>query len=201
MTIAGTPFYIGKGTGRRAWDADRHPVWHWYVKRHLDNQYQVVILNDNLSSDNAERLESNWIAQETRTLVNWVNIGRETDFEALDLYWSLRRRVDNLVADARSNERTNDERAVQILLEAFALVDQFANIDSERGLVGQILREMKEEGGLSGHVIVIDRLTLCLKRLKRLDEAKSHTEEYFQKFRADRTLVIAKKVLARVGLE
>ena len=32
----GAIFYIGKGTGKRAWSQDRHPVWHRYVKERLN---------------------------------------------------------------------------------------------------------------------------------------------------------------------
>ena len=67
------PFYIGKGTGRRAWQDDCHPLWHRYVKNHLQGKYSVVILADDLTADRAEELESAWITQESETLVNWIN--------------------------------------------------------------------------------------------------------------------------------
>ena len=66
----GVPFYIGKGTGRRAWDDARHTLWHRYVANHLDGKYTVVILIDDLTPDQAEELESEWIVQESETLVN-----------------------------------------------------------------------------------------------------------------------------------
>mgnify|MGYP003382322109 CR=1 FL=1 len=68
----GVPFYIGKGTGRRAWDDVRHPLWHRYVANHLNGKYKVVILVDDLTPDDAEEFESEWIVQESETLVNWI---------------------------------------------------------------------------------------------------------------------------------
>ena len=63
---AGKMFYIGCGTGRRAWSGDRHPVWRRYVEKHLDGKYRVLVLQDNLSPSKAEESESNWIAQSSR---------------------------------------------------------------------------------------------------------------------------------------
>lgn len=58
----GVPFYIGKGTGKRAWSGDRHLLWHRYVTHHLGGVYTVQILVDDLSSDDADELEGDWIA-------------------------------------------------------------------------------------------------------------------------------------------
>jgi len=70
----GKVFYVGKGTGRRAWSTDRHPLWSRYVEKHLNGVYQVRILHDNLSEEEAEELEAEWIAQCSDTVVNWFNI-------------------------------------------------------------------------------------------------------------------------------
>lgn len=35
----GNVFYIGKGTAERAWSKVRHPVWVYYVEKHLSNNY------------------------------------------------------------------------------------------------------------------------------------------------------------------
>jgi hypothetical protein len=90
IDAAGNIFYVGKGDERRAWSKDRHPLWHRYVERHLGGAYQVRILQDNLSPDEAEELEAAWIAQCSDGLVNWVNMGRVTDFQALERYHKSR---------------------------------------------------------------------------------------------------------------
>src|SRR3974390_1606536 len=54
MDSAGKIFYVGKGERRRAWSTDRHPLWRRYVEKHLGGSYQVRILRDNLSAEEAE---------------------------------------------------------------------------------------------------------------------------------------------------
>src|SRR3990170_1391723 len=90
LDSSGQVFYVGKGTGRRAWSTDRHPLWVRYVEKHLNGEYQVRILRDNLSAEDIEEVEAEWIAQCSDTVVNWFNMGRETDFEAPDRRNSLR---------------------------------------------------------------------------------------------------------------
>src|ERR1700684_3719071 len=75
LDSAGKIFYLGCGTGKRAWSGDRQPLWHRYVEKHLNNQYRVVILRDNLSTSKAEEVEAAWMAQ-SDGLINWQNMGR-----------------------------------------------------------------------------------------------------------------------------
>ncbi len=67
-------FYVGKGTGRRAWDhLNRNPHWHRTVKKH---GLKVVIVKRNLSERKAFLLEASLIKKfgrrdlDTGTLVN-----------------------------------------------------------------------------------------------------------------------------------
>jgi len=76
---------------------------------HLNGKYSVVILVDDLTSDQAEHIESLWIAQESETLVNWINYNRETDFEAIERYHNLRNSNRQLIALAREQEKLNSD--------------------------------------------------------------------------------------------
>ncbi|MFZ0927034.1 MAG: hypothetical protein WAN11_00425 [Syntrophobacteraceae bacterium] len=114
----GTPFYIGQGVGRRAWDHDRHPLWHRYVEKHLKGDYGVVILEDNLTPKQAQKVESAWIAQESETLVNWFNMSRQTDFEAMDRYHTLRKANLSLFAEGKEIENTAPQEAVALYQES-----------------------------------------------------------------------------------
>lgn len=201
----GTPFYIGKGTGRRAWKDKRHYLWHRYVNNHLRGKYTVRVLEDNLSPEEAEELESEWIAQESDTLVNWINFGRKTDFDALDRFHKLRDTNRELIASARHYEKLDPERAVSMYREAIENIAGYAMIKYEGGLVGQLLDEEQEEVGYKGEIEALNRLTLCLARLRKGNAALSAAEGYFKKYRADKNMKLAEAIMKRVtkaaGLE
>ncbi|MDZ7779956.1 MAG: hypothetical protein U5R14_08510 [Gemmatimonadota bacterium] len=90
MDRDGEIFYVGKGKGRRAWEKNGHELWEFYVKRHLDDEYKVLILADDLDEEGAEDLEARWMARENESLVNWINFGRVIDYEANQRFWKLR---------------------------------------------------------------------------------------------------------------
>lgn len=195
----GTPFYIGKGVARRAWNDSRHPLWHRYVERHLGGKYTVRILVDDLSSEEAEELENKWIAQETDTLVNWINFGRKTDFETLDKYHALRNTNCELIAATRFLEKSDPEHAISSYYQAIQNITGYASLQTEGGLVGLLLAEERQEFGYPGELEALDRLTLCLTRLGRGEEARSVTERYFVDYRADLSLRLADSIKKRVA--
>jgi hypothetical protein len=193
-------FYIGKGTGRRAWDQDRHPMWHRYVSTRLNGTYSVVILQDNLTPKQAEQVESAWIAQESETLVNWVNMSRPLDLEALNKYNQLRAVTLELVARAKQIEKENPSEAIAIYYCALEQLSNYAGIQFELGLIGQLIDEEMRERGLRGELQILDRLTICLRRVGHHSEAKQAVDRYFVTYRADRILAMAAKIAKRVGL-
>ncbi len=198
-TEQGVPFYIGKGTGRRAWGGDRHSLWHRYVEKHLHGKYTVVVLVDDLSLTEAEEIESEWIAQQSETLVNWINFGRKTDFAALERHHQLRKATLDLVAKARTLEKSDLRQAVMLYQEALERVEAYANIQSELGLIGRLLDEERQEAGLSGELQILDRLTLCLCRSARGPEAATLARDYFANYRADERLAMAERIKKRVA--
>lgn len=197
-TIQGRYFYIGKGTGNRAWSSDRHPLWYRYVDTHLGGEYRVVILQDNLSSEEAEELESEWIAQESETLVNWFNVGRKFDYAKLDYFQKLRDVNRSLITSANTIERTNLNDAIQMYIQAISKITEYADIEYESGLIGQLLREERTEVGRSGEIDAIDRLSLCLIRCGRVEEASFYVKDYFEKFKADSRMVASTQIFKRI---
>jgi len=199
MDSAGKIFYVGKGTARRAWCRDRDPLWHRYVQKHLGGSYQVRILQENLSSAEAEELEAAWIAQCSDDLVNWVNMGRATDFQALDQYNKLRDANRALIQQAKTIEKRDLVQAVNLYVQAVEAIRGYAFIDYEKGLVGQLLAEDAEEFGRSGEIEALDRLTICLIKLKRRAEAAQHANNYFALYRRDLGRVASQRIVKRIG--
>jgi hypothetical protein len=192
-------FYIGKGIGRRAWGSHRHPLWRRYVEKHLHGKYSVVVLVDDLSSTEAEEIESEWIAQKSGTLVNWIDLGRKTDFAAIERRGQLRRANLDLVEHARNLEKSDLHQAVILYQQALDRIDAYASIQPELGLIGRLLDEERQEVGISGEWEVLDRLTLCLCRSDRGPEAATAARDYFAKYRADERLVLATRIKKRVA--
>ena len=194
----GRIFYVGKGAGRRAWSTDRHPLWHRYVANHLNGEYTVQILQDNLTLEESEELEDDWIAQCSDTVVNWVNMGRSTDFEGLAKYHGLRDTNRALIESARSIEHTDLEAAVRVYYQAIEAIRAYATISSEGGLVGQLLAEESAEMGINGEVQALDRLSLCLIRLGRAADAAREADNYFAVYKRDLQLAGAMRIRKRI---
>ncbi|MPZ46463.1 MAG: hypothetical protein GEV05_24375 [Betaproteobacteria bacterium] len=198
VTEDGKYFYIGKGKDRRAWSEDRHPTWYRYVENHLNGKYRVVILQDNLSPAEVEDVEAEWIAQEGETLVNWVNAARKTDFKKLELFHKLRDANRALIAKAKALEKTDIEKSIACYREVIAAIEAYATLDYEDGIIGQLLREEREEHGLQGTAEAIDRLTMCLTKLGRYDDAAACAEEYYRRYAVDKTLASYERVMKRL---
>ena len=198
LDSAGQIFYVGTGKGKRAWSTDRHPLWCRYVQKHLNGNYQVRILQDNLSAKDAEKVEAAWIAQCSDTLVNWINMDRATDFRALGQYHKLRDANRTLIQEAKALEKSDLEEAVAMYVQAIAAIRTYAFISCEKGLIGRLLDEETAEVGRSGEIEALDRLTLCLINLGRSMEAVQRTEEYFTLYPRDIQLATSERIAGRI---
>lgn len=195
---AGKIFYIGKGERRRGWSADRHPLWRRYVEKHLGGNYQVRILQDNLSAGKAEEVEAAWVAQCSEDLVNWVNMGRATDFQLLERYHELRDANRSLIQEAKAIEKRDFVQAVKMYVQAIEAIPGYAFINYEKGLAGQLLGEEADELGRSGEIEALDRLTMCLIKVKRPAEASEQAKSYFAIYRRDLQMAASQRIAKRI---
>lgn len=111
----------------------------------------------------------------------------------------LRARNLNLLAEARSLEKTNLPEAVTIYRQALARVGEYAEIQPLLGLAGELKTKERQEHGIEGHLEILDRLTLGLCRQSCGEEAFSIAADYFRRFQADRSKPLAAKILKRVA--
>jgi len=189
----GNIFYVGKGTGDRAWSKDRHPVWHKFVNERLGGEYNVEIHRDGLTETDAERLEWRLITEMGKQLVNWVNWGRQFDYEAIGRYHELRDANRRFVAETRPLEPTDPEGAVRRYRQALKALCEYESITREHGLIAEL--GVGPDWGDPG---ILDRLTLCLIRLGRHEEAVSEANAYFARFPSALGLVAGRAVKKRV---
>lgn len=189
----GNIFYVGKGTGRRAWSKDRDIVWKRYVDERLGGQYEVEIIRSNLSEPEAEGLEWNLITEHGKSLVNWVNPGRQFDYADIERYHALRDANRLFIAKIRRLDKKDPAQAVTQYREALDRLREYENIVLERGLVAELAAGPKH-----GEPTIIDRLTLCLTKLDRADEAITEGERYFEEFPFDRNLSAGQRALERI---
>lgn len=194
----GNIFYIGKGVGCRAWSDDRHHLWQRYVDQRASGKYEVRILADGLSADQTESLESRWLAQEVATVVNWVNMARPSDYNAIDRFHQLRNSNRALAQLARELEKGAPAQAAEKYAEALAAIAEYAFIKFELGLVGDLIDEENAEFGFSGDMAILERYTMVLVKLGREKEAKAAIEDYSAKYKRDQRRSSFDKICARV---
>jgi hypothetical protein len=103
----GRIFYVGKGTGQRAWKGDRHPVWDRYVQERSGGTHTVQIVSYHQTSDEAEHEEQKLISQYGEQLVNWINPGRQFDYPALKRFHELRNANRILLDEAKRIESSD----------------------------------------------------------------------------------------------
>jgi hypothetical protein len=191
---SGLIFYVGKGTGRRAWSAeDRHEVWKRYVRERLNGRYDVMIVKGDLTEDEALELEGELIAEHGLQLVNWINLGREFDFEALERFHSRRGANRLFLADTKPLELSDPETAVERYRTALDNLRAYMSLILERGLVAELM-----EGPKSGEPVILDRLTRCLVSHGRLEDARVEADRYFAEYPRDRNTIVGQRILKRL---
>lgn len=189
----GNIFYVGKGTGRRAWSKDRHSVWNKYVQERLGGKYKVEIYEEDLSEQEAEQIEGALIARLGNQLVNWINPGRQFDYEAIAEFHRLRKANRKFVAETKSFESENMPIAIERYYQALDSMREYESMTLERGLVAEL------GGGPDwGEPNILNRLTVCLDRTGKYSELVAVVERYFSEFPSAANLAVGKQILKRV---
>ena len=118
--------------------------------------------------------------------MNWVHWGRTTDFKALEIYHKNRNANRELLERARKLEAADLAAAAELSIQAIEAIPTYAHIKYEGGLIGRLMDDETAEFGSSGEFGALDRLSMCLCKLGRAEEAAQRAEDYFSTFRRDR---------------
>jgi len=83
-------------------------------------------------------------------------------------------------------------------IDAIAAIPSYALIRYERGLVGTLMDEEEEETGRFGEIEALDRLSMCLIKLRRAREAAERADKYFGAYRGDLNRAAAERITKRL---
>jgi len=111
---------------------DRYPAWTKYVTERLNGVYQVEIYRGGLTESEAEDLESSLIARHGKQLINWINPGRQFDYQGLERYHKLRNENRQFVAETHALERVDPATAVSRYRQALSAMREYEAITLER---------------------------------------------------------------------
>lgn len=189
----GNIFYVGKGTGKRAWSKDRHDVWHKYVTQRLGCQYQVKIFKEALTEEQAEEIEDELIGEYGEQLVNWINPKRDFNYDAIAKFHNLRDENRLFIEETRKIEKEDPEKAVERYRLALNTMVEYESLTLERGLIAEL-----GAGPDWGDPNILDRLTLCLINIGKGREAIEESEKYFNMFPSALNLKIGKRIKVRI---
>jgi hypothetical protein len=173
-------FYVGKGTGERAWSEDRHPLWHKYVTKRSGGQFTVQIVSYHKTSDEAEAVEETFISRYGKQIVNWFNNRREFDYPAIERFHTARNATRLFVAETKVLESIDPPHAVERYRQALTQMYDYKRIVTERGLIAELMDDGTNY--TVGDPPILDRLTLCLSRLGRWSELKAAVDDFLRRF-------------------
>jgi hypothetical protein len=188
-TKEGKVFYVGKGTGKRAWSPDRHALWRKFVNERLDGRYDVEIVMSNLTEHEALEREGELIRQYGSELVNWLpgeppgisisfdptssmlSIARPDGggdaayYEAVTAHNRIREEIAAAVDQARPLEKIDPGRAITLYRSSVARLDECAQTSPRNpGLKGELSGPWCP---LGVDLAALDRMTLLLLKGKQ----------------------------------
>lgn len=205
----GDVFYVGKGKGDRAWKKnERHELWQKYLEN-IGGEYTVTIVEKDLDEESALSLENRLISQHRCTLINWINPDRHGDWATIAKYWELRKEDDEFHARVKEVEKDSLEDAVKLYKEEIMQVQEYldvlmkyygAEVSNSVGKARRIYQDNYIMSYVSNHDLrALDRLTICLKTLGRLDEAREEVEKFFEEYPFSSHLRTADRIKNRIA--
>jgi hypothetical protein len=178
----GIVFYVGKGTGNRAYSRDRGPDWNWYVKNVLGDQFSVELVRENVSEADASELEDLLMQRYGATIINLQNFHSPKDqakfmayADAIKLYSDVRNEATSLAASDKIDE------AMAAFLTAYDhYLAAMQNSDYDLGA----RRRLRGSGLYEYHPTALaDACTKMLAKSARYAELVTFGDRYFADFK------------------
>lgn len=176
---SGKVFYVGKGTGDRAYSNDRPPEWKEYVAK-SGGKHSVEIVREGISEDDALQIEDAVMAEHAATIINLQNMHAPYDSAkmraysgALQSYTKGLQRADEL---AKGGEIDNAIPEFEAAYSHYFEVTKNADYDlsARRGLAST-------EFNFHPHALA-DRYTKALAKVGRYAELVAFSERYFRDY-------------------
>lgn len=178
-TAEGTVFYVGKGTGDRAYSHDRPPEWNEYV-RNIRGDFQVEIVRDQISEDDALQIEDALMEQYSATIINRQNLHSPYDSAKLVAYSDAMQSYSNGLKRAIELAKAGNIEGAIIEFEAAYVrySDVTRNADYDLGA-----RKGLESTRFDFHPHALaDRYTKALGKAGRYKELVVFAERYFRDY-------------------
>jgi hypothetical protein len=199
----GKVFYVGKGEGSRAWEKEkRHSMWKRYIKR-FNDKYYVEIYRDNLSEEEALELEEELMSNYGGQLINWSNLSLDGNWKGYEKQNKIDKEINYIICEAKEYEKFNIEKAINLYVKALNKLfkyqnpEKLAELSYYSGLSKEVQVEwFKEEW--TGNITILDRLTLCLKKLERYSDINYFVNKYIKIFPGSKNKLDFKKIQKRI---
>jgi hypothetical protein len=176
----GTVFYVGKGTGDRAYSRDRPPEWEEYVSKKSGGKFSVEIVRDQISEDDALQVEDAVMAEYATTIINRVNMHAPYNAAKMMAYSEAIRSYDKGLQRAADLAKAGKvDQAVPEFEAAYArYFDVIKNHDYDLGA-----RQGLASTGFNFHPHALaDRYTKALAKARRYEELVAFAERYFRDY-------------------
>lgn len=195
--IKGTVFYVGKGTGDRAYSRDRPPEWDEYVSRSSEGRFSVEIVREDIAEDDAVEIEDAVMAEHAGTIVNRQSMHAPYDRTKLLEYSNSIRAYDDGLKRAHAFAKAGriDEAITEFEAAYVRYFDVIKNSDYNYGA-----RRGLESTGFHFHPHALaDRYTTALAKAGRYTELVAFAERYFRDYGepSNRTEEALKKRLSK----
>ena len=176
----GAVFYVGKGTGDRAYSRDRPPEWNEYVSKKSGGKFSVEIVRDRISEEDALQVEDAVMAEYASSIINRVNMHAPYDAGKMMAYTEAFGSYNmGLERAMRLTEAGKLDEAVAEFEAAYVhYFDVIKNHDYDLGA-----RQGLASTGFNFHPHALaDRYTKALSKAGRYGELVAFGERYFRDY-------------------